>query len=300
MNIKQKDEGGRMKDEKGFNSSLIPHPSSFVSKKRFGQHFLRDRNMIRKIIDGARLTREDVVLEIGPGLGDMTSQLSERAAKVVAVELDRELYSILLEKFKGNDRVEVINADALKFDIRGLSERFGGKIKVVANLPYNISTPILFNLFEVRDCISSMTLMFQKEVAERLAALPGTKDYGVLSIYAQLYTTPSILFTVSPSAFSPPPKVDSAVVKLDVLKEPSVKADDEGLMLRVVKAAFGQRRKTLTNALSSGLRIPKDVVDKALKGSGIDGSRRGETLTLPEFCSLSNALNSVIGRRKSA
>ncbi len=258
-----------------------------IPKKRFGQHFLKDKNIIRKIVDGAGVSKGDLVLEIGPGLGDMTSLLCERAERVIAVELDRELYSILLDKFVENN-VEIINADALRFDIGGLFERFGRKIKVVANLPYNISTPLLFKFFEDRDYISSMTLMFQKEVADRLTAVPGTKDYGVLSIYAQLYTKPSFLFKVSPHAFTPPPKVDSAVVRLDVLKKPSVKAIDEGLMLKVVKSAFGQRRKTLSNALSSGLGLPKDDVNTALKRAGVDGSRRGETLTLEEFCNLSD------------
>ncbi|MDO8446189.1 MAG: 16S rRNA (adenine(1518)-N(6)/adenine(1519)-N(6))-dimethyltransferase RsmA [Deltaproteobacteria bacterium] len=262
-----------------------------IPKKRFGQHFLKDKNIIRKIVDGAGVSKDDLVLEIGPGLGDMTSLLCERAERVIAVELDRELYSILLEKFgrgTGENNVEIVNADALRFDIGGLFERFGKKIKVVANLPYNISTPLLFKFFEDRDYISSMTLMFQKEVADRLTAVPGTKDYGVLSIYAQLYTKPSFLFKVSPHAFTPPPKVDSAVVRLDVLKEPSVKAIDEGFMLKVVKAAFGQRRKTLSNALSSGLGLPKEAVNTTLKRAMVDGSRRGETLTLGEFCNLSD------------
>ncbi len=260
-----------------------------IPKKRFGQHFLKDKNIIRKIVDGAGVSKDDLVLEIGPGLGDMTSLLSQKAEKVIAVELDRELYSILLEKF-GASNVEVVNADALKFDIGGLFERFDKKIKIVANLPYNISTPLLFKFFEDRDYISSMTLMFQKEVANRLTAVPGTKDYGVLSIYAQLYTKPSFLFKVSPHAFTPPPKVDSAVVRLDVLKEPSVRAIDEGLMLKVVKAAFGQRRKTLSNALSSGLGLRKEAVNTALKKAGVEGSRRGETLTLDEFRNLSDVL----------
>lgn len=264
-----------------------------IPKKRFGQHFLKDKNIIRKIVDGAGVSKDDLVLEIGPGLGDMTSLLSQKAERVVAVELDRELYSILSEKFGGNN-VEIVNADALRFDTGGLFERFGRKIKVVANLPYNISTPLLFKFFEDRDYISSMTLMFQKEVADRLTAVPGTKDYGVLSIYAQLYTKPSFLFKVSPHAFTPPPKVDSAVVRLDVLREPSVKAIDEGFMLKVVKSAFGQRRKTLSNALSSGLGLPKEAVNTALKRAGVDGSRRGETLTLEEFCNLSDVFGTVI------
>lgn len=260
-----------------------------IPKKRFGQHFLRDRNIIRKIIDGAGVSKDDIVLEVGPGLGDMTSLLAERAERVIAVELDRELYSILSEKFAENN-VEIINADALKYDISGLYKRVGRKIKVVANLPYNISTPLLFKFFEERESISSMTLMFQKEVADRLVARPCTKDYGILSVYAQLYTAPSILFKVPPSAFTPPPKVDSAVVRLEVLPVPSVKTDDEELMLKVVKAAFGQRRKTLLNALSSGLNIQKEKLEAALETAGIGGSRRGETLTLLEFSNLSNSI----------
>ncbi len=288
------------KVKKVFDSSLIPHPSSFVTKKRFGQHFLRDQNIIRKIVDGAGVSKDDIVLEIGPGLGDMTSLLSQRVERVIAVELDRDLCSILSEKFtpsqsppcQGGDKrgVEIINVDALKFDIGGLYERVGRKIRVVANLPYNISTPVLFRLLEGKEYISSMTLMFQKEVADRLVARPCTKDYGILSVYAQLYTAPSLLFKVSPYAFTPPPKVDSAVVRLDILAEPSVKIDDEELMLKVVKAAFGQRRKTLLNALSSGLSLPKEDVEAALKRAEIDGTRRGETLTLSEFSSLSNSI----------
>lgn len=279
--------------------TLVHNMPKVIPKKRFGQHFLKDKNIIRKIVDGAGVSKDDLVLEIGPGLGDMTSLLSQKAERVIAVELDRELFSILLEKFgkggvipplqeTGENNVEIVNADALRFDIGGLFERFGKKIKVVANLPYNISTPLLFKFFEDKNYISSMTLMFQKEVADRLIAVPGTKDYGVLSIYAQLYTKPSFLLKVSPHAFTPPPKVDSAVVRLDVLKEPSVKAVDEGFMLTVVKSAFGQRRKTLSNALSSGLGLPKDTVNTALKLAGVDGLRRGETLTLDEFCNLSD------------
>ncbi len=260
-----------------------------IPKKRFGQHFLRDQNIIRKIVEGAGVLKDDIVLEIGPGLGDMTSLLSQQAERVIAVELDRDLCSILSEKF-AESNVEVVNTDALKFDIGGLFERVGRKIKVVANLPYNISTPVLFRLLEGKEYISSMTLMFQKEVADRLVAKPCTKDYGILSVYAQLYTVPSLLFKVSPYAFTPPPKVDSAVVRLETLEEPSVKTDDEELMLKVIKAAFGQRRKTLLNALSSGLSLPKEDVEAALKRAGIDGSRRGETLTLSEFSTLSNSV----------
>lgn len=266
---------------------------NLIPKKRFGQHFLKDRNIIRKIIDGAGVSKEDVVLEIGPGLGDMTVLLAQRIKRVIAVELDRELYSLLAEKFEGDNKVELISADILRFDIRGLFEKIGERFKVVANLPYNISTPVLFKFLEDRDYISSMTLMFQKEVADRLVALPGTKDYGVLSVFAQLYTAPSLLFNVPPHAFTPPPAVDSAVVRLEVLAEPSVKADNERLMLKVVKAAFGQRRKTLLNALSSGLKMPKEDVEAALERAGIDSSRRGETLTLSEFCAASNELNAI-------
>lgn len=273
-----------------------PYMPSIIPKKRFGQHFLRDQNIIRKIIEGAGVFKEDIVLEIGPGLGDMTSILSQKAERVIAVELDRELCSILSEKFVERN-VEIISADALKFDIGGLYERVGRKIKVVANLPYNISTPVLFRLLEGKEYISSMTLMFQKEVADRLVAKPCTKDYGILSVYAQLYTAPSLLFKVSPHAFTPPPKVDSAVVRLDVLAGPSVKTDDEELMLKVVKAAFGQRRKTMLNALSSGLSLPKEAVEAALKRAEIDGSRRGETLTLLEFSSLSNSIALSQARR---
>lgn len=263
---------------------------NLIPKKRFGQHFLKDRNIIRKIIDGAGLKEDDVVLEVGPGLGDMTALLSQRGKRVIAIELDRELYSLLAEKFEGDKKVELISADILRFDVRGLFEKIGGKFKVVANLPYNISTPVLFKFLEDKDCISSMTLMFQKEVADRLVALPGTKDYGVLSVFAQLYTAPSLLFKVPPYAFMPPPAVDSAVVRLEVLAEPSVKADNEKLMLKVVKAAFGQRRKTLLNALSSGLKMSKEDVEAALERAGIDNSRRGETLTLSEFCVASNEI----------
>lgn len=262
---------------------------SIIPKKRFGQHFLKDQNIIRKIVTGAGLSADDVVLEIGPGLGDMTALLAQTAHRVIAVEVDRDLYSVLIKRFEGSGKVEIMNADALKFSIKGLFDRFGKKLKVVANLPYNISTPLLFKFFEERDCISSMTLMFQKEVGDRLVAPPGTKDYGVLSIYAQLYTRPSVLLKVPPHAFTPPPKIDSVVVRLDVLPQPSVKANAEGVMLRVVKAAFGQRRKTLSNALRSGLGLSKEAVESALKRAGVDGSRRGETLTLTEFCSLSDA-----------
>lgn len=268
--------------------------SRIIPKKRFGQHFLKDLNIIRKIVNESGVSPDDTVIEIGPGLGDMTSVLALRAERVIAIEVDRELHSILLKRFEGTPNVDIINADILRFDLSKLLMGLGKRVKVVANLPYNISTPILFQFFEMKSCIESLTLMFQKEVADRLVAPPGTRDYGVLSIFAQLYTSPTLLFNVHPSAFTPQPKVHSAVVKLDVLQEPSVRADNEELMLRVVKAAFGQRRKTLLNALSSGLRLNKEFAEKALKGSGVDSSRRGETLTLSEFCKLSNELQKAI------
>ena len=285
---KDKDESGRMKDEvkKSFDSSLIPHPSSFVSKKRFGQHFLRDQNIIRKIVDGAGVSKDDIVLEIGPGLGDMTSLLSQKAEHVIAVELDRDLCSILSEKF-AEKNVEIISVDALKFDIGGLYERVGRKIKVVANLPYNISTPVLFRLLEGKEYISSMTLMFQKEVADRLVAKPCTKDYGILSVYAQLYTAPSLLFKVSPYAFTPPPKVDSTVLLFKRKKSETINPK----VVSALKTLFSFRRKIIASSLKIILKNDEEQFKRLTEIlSQTILQKRIELLTVEETFRIANML----------
>jgi 16S rRNA (adenine1518-N6/adenine1519-N6)-dimethyltransferase len=257
------------------------------AKKSLGQNFLKDPHYLRKIVDAARVGPEDLVLEIGPGLGHLTRVLASRARKVLALELDERLIPLLRQEFSMLLNVEIVQADAIHYPYETLSDRW----KVVANLPYNISTPIIQRLVACRDKFTTLTLMLQQEVAERVASLPGGKEYGYLSVLVQLYTEPRIEFLVPPGAFSPKPEVNSAVITLTVRDRPAVAVSDEKYFVRVVKAAFSQRRKTLRNALKQ-LDVPAEKMATVLNKTGIDLNRRAETLTVKEFGLLADHLSS--------
>ncbi len=254
-------------------------------KKSLGQNFLRDPHYLSKIADAAKLGPEDKVLEIGPGLGHLTRVLAERANKVLALEIDGRLIPRLNEEFGAARNIDIVHADALEYSYEALN----GKWKVVANLPYYISTPIIQQLLAHRDKFVSLTLMLQKEVAERIAAPPGGKEYGFLSVLVQLYAVPRIEFKVPPGAFSPRPEVDSAVMTLIIRDHAAVPLKDEYFFITVVKAAFSQRRKTLRNSLKQ-LNVAKEKMDLVLEKTGIDLGRRAETLSLDEFGSLADFL----------
>lgn len=259
----------------------------FVFQKRFGQNFLIDTHVLDKIIRAAGVTKDDMVLEIGPGIGTMTQYLAEAAREVVAVEIDRNLIPILEETLSDYDNVTVINEDILKLDLVKLAEeRNGGRpIKVVANLPYYITTPIIMGLFEGQVPIDNITVMVQKEVAERMQAKPGTKDYGALSLAVQYYAEPYIAANVPPNCFMPRPNVGSAVIRLTKFSETPVKVSDEGLMFKIIRAAFNQRRKTLQNSINNSpeLSITKEAVASALESMGLSVSVRGEAMSLEQF-----------------
>lgn len=264
----------------------------FVFQKRFGQNFLIDEHVLDKIIAAAEITKDDFVLEIGPGIGTMTQYLAQAAREVAAVEIDQALIPILKDTLQDWDNVTVINEDILKVDIRRLAmEKNGGKpIKVVANLPYYITTPIIMGLFENNVPIDSITIMVQKEVALRMQEGPGSKDYGALSLAVQYYAEPKIVANVPPNCFMPRPKVGSAVIRLTRHENPPVKPMDEKLMFRIIRASFNQRRKTLVNGLknSEELNFSKDEIEKALEQCKIPLNIRGEALTLQQFCELSD------------
>ena len=274
---------------------------NFAFQKRFGQNFLIDTHVLEKIIDASQITKDDFVLEIGPGIGTMTQYLAEAAREVVAVEIDKTLIPILEnDTLKDWDNVTVINEDILKVDIAALAqEKNGGKpIKVVANLPYYITTPIIMGLFESHVPIDSITVMVQKEVADRMQTGPGNKDYGALSLAVQYYADPYIVANVPPNCFMPRPKVGSAVIRLTRHAAPPVKVDNEKWMFDIIRASFNQRRKTLANGLSNSDKIdlPKDVITEAIAKLGKGESVRGESLSLEEFAALSNDLWEKKGR----
>ena len=266
----------------------------FAFQKKFGQNFLIDTHVLDKIIRAAEITEDDFVLEIGPGIGTMTQYLACAARKVVAVEIDKALIPILEDTLSDYDNARVINNDVLKVDIAKLAEEEnGGKpIKVVANLPYYITTPIIMGLFENHVPIKSITVMVQKEVADRMQVGPGTKDYGALSLAVQYYAKPYIVANVPPNCFMPRPKVGSAVIRLERYEEPPVKVKDEKLMFRIIRASFNQRRKTLANGLknSAELDYTKEEIEAAIEALGRGASIRGEALTLEEFAKLADFL----------
>ena len=268
---------------------------NFAFQKKFGQNFLIDPRVLEKIIKAAEITEDDCVLEIGPGIGTMTQHLACAAKKVIAVEIDRALIPILQDTLSGWDNVKIINEDVMKVDLAKLAEEEnGGKpLKVVANLPYYITTPIIMGLFENHVPLKSITVMVQKEVADRMQVGPGTKDYGALSLAVQYYAKPYIVANVPPNCFMPRPKVGSAVIRLERYEEPPVKVKDEKLMFRIIRASFNQRRKTLANGLknSAELDFTKEEIVAAVAAIGKEPGVRGETLTLEEFARLADGLS---------
>lgn len=269
---------------------------NFNFQKKFGQNFLIDTHVLDKIITAAGITKEDFVLEIGPGIGTMTECLLESAREVAAVEIDHKLISILEETLSDYDNITIINNDILKVDINKLvqEKNDGRPIKVVANLPYYITTPIIMGLLESQVPIENITVMVQKEVADRIQAGPGTKDYGALSLAVQYYAKPYIAANVPPNCFMPRPKVGSAVIRLTKHEHRAVEVTDEKLMFQVIRASFNQRRKTLVNGLKNSPEIPlsKETIIEAVKELGVSENIRGETLTLEQFARLSNIIDS--------
>ena len=267
----------------------------FAFQKKFGQNFLIDDHVITKIINAAEITKDDLVLEIGPGIGTMTQYLAESAGKVIAVEIDKNLIPILGETLSEYDNVTVLHGDILKTDICKIAEEKnqGRPIKVVANLPYYITTPIIMGLFESHVPLQSITVMVQKEVADRMQVGPGSKDYGALSLAVQYYAKPYIAANVPPNCFIPRPGVGSAVIRLTRYEEPPVMVKDESLMFKLIRASFNQRRKTLQNGIANSPELPysKAQVEKALEKMGLAANVRGESLTLAEFAKLSDTIS---------
>ncbi len=282
---------------------------NFSLSKALGQNFLTDKNIIGKIIEAASVSEQDLIIEVGPGAGILTRSLAEVARAVVAIEIDGGLLPVLGEILEGYGNVHIISGDALKIDLGIIREKMEGirppkgtsHLKLVANLPYYITSPLLvrFLTWDVR--IDSMVLMVQKEVADRLAAPPGGKRYGSISVLTQYYSKPILVHRVPPNVFYPPPDVESAIIKLDVYEEPKVKVRDENIFFGLVRAAFGKRRKTLLNALSGAppdsvvSGVPRDAWKDVLREAGVDPTRRGETLTLQEFADISN----IVERRST-
>lgn len=279
------------------NTIQIIQKYEFAFQKKFGQNFLIDTHVLDKIILAAGVTKDDCVLEIGPGIGTMTQYLAEAAGHVVAVEIDSNLIPILKETLADYDNVTVIHADILKTDINELTQKFNGgrPIKVVANLPYYITTPIIMGLFEGQVPIDNITVMVQKEVADRMQVGPGSKDYGALSLAVQYYAEPYIVANVPPNCFMPRPNVGSAVIRLTRHKNPPVSAKDPGLMFRLIRASFNQRRKTLQNGLNNSPEVPysKEQIISAIESLGLSPSVRGEALNLEQFAALANYFTNI-------
>lgn len=265
---------------------------NFNFQKKFGQNFLIDPHVLDKIISAAEITKEDCVLEIGPGIGTMTQYLAENAREVIAVEIDKNLIPILSDTLSSYDNVTIINEDILKVDIAKIVEEknHGKPIKVVANLPYYITTPIIMGLFESHVPLLSITIMVQKEVADRMKVGPGTKDYGALSLAVQYYAKPDIVANVPPNCFIPRPNVGSAVIKLTRYEQSPVQVENEKRMFSIIRASFNQRRKTLVNGLVNGGIAKKEDVLKALEEMELSASVRGEALSLEQFAKLANIL----------
>ena len=279
------------------NTIEIIQKYEFMFQKKFGQNFLLDTHVLEKIISAAGITKNDCVLEIGPGIGTMTQYLAENAGHVVAVEIDRNLIPILKETLADYDNVTVINEDILRVDIKTLAEEYnGGKpIKVVANLPYYITTPIIMGLFESGVPIDNITVMVQKEVADRMKEGPGSKDYGALSLAVQYYAEPEIVANVPPNCFIPRPNVGSAVIRLTRHKEMPVEVKDPALMFKIIRASFNQRRKTLQNGLGNAPELPytKEQIAAAIAEMGLTPTIRGEALSLAQFAQLSDILGEM-------
>ena len=277
------------------NTIEVLQKYNFNFQKKFGQNFLIDTSVLEEIIDAAEITKDDFVLEIGPGIGTMTQYLCEAAREVVAVEIDTNLIPILKDTLSAYDNVEVLNQDILKVDIASLAkERNNDRpIKVVANLPYYITTPIIMGLFESRVPIDSITIMVQKEVADRMQEGPGSKEYGALSLAVQYYAKPEIVVNVPPSCFMPQPKVGSAVIRLTRHEQSPVEVEDEKLMFQVIRASFNQRRKTLANGLNNfgGFGLSKEEIQTCIEELGVPVNIRGEALSLEQFAELANIIN---------
>lgn len=280
------------------NTIAVLQKYHFNFQKKFGQNFLIDTHVLDKIIRAAEITKDDFVLEIGPGIGTMTQYLAQAAREVVAVEIDKALIPILQDTLSGFPNAEVIHDDILKVDIAALAEqRNGGRpIKVVANLPYYITTPIIMSLFESQVPLASVTVMVQKEVAERMQAGPGSKDYGALSLAVQYYAEPYIAANVPPNCFMPRPNVGSAVIRLTRHEVPPVQVDNEKLMFQIIRASFNQRRKTLVNGLNNSpeITLTKEQITEAVESLGKGAGVRGEALTLEEFAGLANKINEML------
>lgn len=276
------------------NTVAVLQKYHFNFQKKFGQNFLIDTHVLEKIIAAAGITKEDFVLEIGPGIGTMTQYLCENAGEVVAVEIDQNLIPILQDTLSAYDNVTVIHEDILKLDIAKLAEeRNGGKpIKVVANLPYYITTPIIMGLFESHVPVDSITVMVQKEVADRMQVGPGTKDYGALSLAVQYYARPEIVANVPPNCFMPRPNVGSAVIRLTRHEKTPVEVEDEKLMFAIIRASFNQRRKTLANGLNNSpeIRLSKEIIQESIEELGVPATIRGEALTLEQFAAFANII----------
>lgn len=271
-----------------YNTQELVKKYGFRFTKTLGQNFLIEDSVPRDIAEGADVNEEDMVIEIGPGVGTLTAQILQRAKKVTVIEIDKTLIPILEEELGDQEKLTIVNADALKVD---LNEIIGEEksVKLVANLPYYVTTPIVANLFKSGVKFKNMTIMIQKEVADRMNAEPGTKDYGAISLLVQYYCNTKIIRKVAPSCFMPRPKVDSIVIRLDRLEEPRVKVLDEKLLFEIIRSSFNMRRKTLWNGLK-GIGLSKENLELAFNNAGIDPKRRGETLTLQEFGDLSNEI----------
>ena len=283
------------------NTVAVLQKYNFNFQKKFGQNFLINTSVLEDIISEADVTEDDMVLEIGPGIGTMTQYLCEAARQVIAVEIDTNLIPILQDTLSEYDNVKVINEDILKVDINALANEYnnGKPIKVVANLPYYITTPIIMGLFESHVPIDSITIMVQKEVADRMQEGPGSKEYGALSLAVQYYSTPEIVVNVPPSCFMPQPKVGSAVIKLTRHEKPPVDVDDEKLMFKLIRASFNQRRNTLENGLNNfgGFNLSKEMIQESIEELGVPVNVRGEALSLEQFAKLSNIIGSKMNKK---
>ena len=281
------------------NTIEILQKYNITFQKKFGQNFLVDKNILGKIVDAAQITEKDCVLEIGPGIGTMTQYLAEQAGNVIAVEIDKNLIPVLQDTLSSYNNVTILNQDILKVDINHIIEKYnnGNPIKVVANLPYYITTPIIMALFESHVALKSITIMIQKEVADRIQAQAGTKDYGALSLAVQYYAKPEVIVKVPAACFMPRPNVDSSVIRLTRYETQPVKAQDENYLFTVIRASFNQRRKTLVNGLSNAgsVGVSKEKIAEVLTQMELPLTVRGETLTLEQFTELSNCLLAVKG-----